>query len=84
MPEQIEPEVIRISPEQLQIAGRILYGQQWQTDFARAVKVDPRRVRQWLSGDRPIPPGIRAEVVKLLLENSQNALSFANILQNIE
>jgi len=39
----------------LKKVGRALYGERWPTDLARDLKLsDGSRVRQWLSGDRPI------------------------------
>ena len=71
----------RMTPEQLRLAGTLLFGQSWQTDFARAVDVDPRRVRQWLSGDRPIPVGLWLEIIELLKENSRDTANYAQRLQ---
>nr|NJM01845.1 hypothetical protein [Desulfobacula sp.] len=51
----------------LKIAGLALYGPRWQTDLSRALNLsDARRIRQWMSGDRPIPPGIWPDLVDLL------------------
>lgn len=51
------------------MAGQALYGDRWQTDLARDLGLsDGRRIRQWLSGDRPIPKGIWNDVAKLLAE----------------
>ena len=67
----------RMTPDQLRQAGSLLYGQSWQTDFARAIDIDPRRVRQWLTGDRPIPLNLWEEVVKLLQEKSKDTAALA-------
>lgn len=72
----------RMTPEQLRLAGTLLFGQSWQTDFARAINVDPRRVRQWLSGDRPIPAGLWLEIVELLRSNSKDTAAYADNLQH--
>jgi hypothetical protein len=32
------------------------YGPRWQTKLARALPVNPRTVRRWLSGERKIRP----------------------------
>lgn len=46
-------------------AGQLLFGEQWQNAFARAAanyretgsgSLDPRLVRRWVAGDRPVPP----------------------------
>jgi hypothetical protein len=48
-------------------AGKALYGDRWQTDLARNLGLtDGRRIRQWLSGDRPVPPGVWKDLGKLL------------------
>lgn len=81
MSEQIDST--HMTPEQLRQAGELLYGTQWQTDFARAIDVDPRRVRQWLSGDRPIPKGLWIEAIELLNSNSKNTAAYAENLQKV-
>lgn len=49
--------------------GRALYGERWQTDLARDLGLsDGRRIRQWLSGDRPIPRGVWNDISKLLTD----------------
>jgi len=49
-------------------AGNALYGERWQTDLARDLGLsDGRRIRQWLSGDRPIPENVRSDLEKLLM-----------------
>lgn len=42
--------------------GETLFGPRWQSDVARVLDVDSRRVREWLSGSRSIPPGIWADL----------------------
>lgn len=51
-------------------AGKALYGERWQTDLAIALGyADARRIRQWLSGDRPIPETIYADLSGLLVSH---------------
>ena len=53
----------------LVMSGQALYGERWQTDLARHLGLsDGRRIRQWLSGDRPIPDGIWKDIARLLTE----------------
>jgi|AntDeeMinimDraft_5_1070356.scaffolds.fasta_scaffold21683_2 hypothetical protein len=48
-------------------SGRALYGERWQTDLARDLGLsDGRRIRQWLSGERPIPEDIEKDLATLL------------------
>lgn len=53
--------------------GQTLYGERWQTDIATALGLrDPRRIRQWLSRDRPIPEGIWKDLRKLLEDRNSD------------
>ncbi|MDO4224029.1 MAG: transcriptional regulator [Acinetobacter sp.] len=56
---------------QLIAIGQALYGTQWQSDLARALDIDSRRVRQWLNDERPIPEWLAREL-KILLQNKIN------------
>lgn len=48
-------------------AGQALYGERWQTDLARDLGLsDARRIRQWLSNERKIPPSIWGDIAGLL------------------
>lgn len=39
-----------LSPELLRQVGEALYGEQWQTELARALDVNNRTVRRWVAG----------------------------------
>jgi hypothetical protein len=52
----------RMTPAELRKIGEALYGKRWQTKFAARIKVDPRTVRRWLSGDRKIRPQVEAHI----------------------
>lgn len=75
-------EEVRLTPEQLKQAGELLYGNQWQSDLARALQVDARRVRDWLQERRPIPIGIKNEIIHLLKKNSLDTANYAEALNN--
>ena len=52
--------------------GKALYGGRWQTDLARDLGLsDGRRIRQWLSDERPIPAGVWRELGQLLAERKK-------------
>ena len=55
--------------EQLERAGRLLYGDAWQANMARSLNIDSRRIRQWNTGDRPMGDWVGAEVIALLEQN---------------
>lgn len=57
--------------EQLEQAGRLLYGDQWQSALARALNVDSRTVRRWASGDSAIKQSISKEIDELLKINQK-------------
>lgn len=57
--------------EQLEQAGRLLYGDQWQSALARALDVDNRTVRRWVSGESAIKDAIRDEITELLTTNQK-------------
>lgn len=53
--------------EELTQFGKLLYGEQWQTNLARELKLsDARRIRAWLSGERKIPVGVWCDIADLL------------------
>lgn len=58
-----------LTTTQLTTIGQALYGTQWQSDLARALSVDSRRVRQWLNNERPIPEWLQGELITLLSTN---------------
>lgn len=44
-----------MTPADLERRCFALYGANWQTALARAVRVDARTVRRWKAGDRAVP-----------------------------
>jgi DNA-binding transcriptional regulator YiaG len=56
-----------LTPDQIEKAGKQLYGEHWQSALARRLRVDARTVRRWIAGDRQIlGPAIVA--IELLLK----------------
>lgn len=74
----------RMTPEELKKAGELLFGNQWQSDLARALEVDSRRVRDWLQERRPIPVGVKTEIIELLRKNSLETANYAESLNTVE
>lgn len=60
--------------------GQALYGTQWQSDLARALDVDSRRVRQWLNDERPIPEWLLSELNTLLTKNIDDCQRLLQVL----
>ena len=73
----------RMTPEELRKAGELLFGNQWQSDLARALEVDSRRVRDWLQERRPIPVGVKTEIIELLRQNSLETANYAESLNTV-
>lgn len=55
-----------VTDPNLKRAGEALYGDRWQSALARDLGVGDRRVREWVAGDRRIPPGVWADIAALL------------------
>lgn len=51
----------------LAACGSALYGERWQTDLARDLKVADRTMRRWVSGESDIPPSVAKDVHALLM-----------------
>lgn len=68
-------------PAELAQAGQALYGERWQSDLARDLGLsDPRRIRQFMAGERKIPPGIWADVARLLRQRGLAAVALSSKL----
>ena len=70
-------------PKEFRKSGEILFGPRWQTDIARALKVDPRRVRQWVKGDRPLPNTIDEDIFQLLNDRLLKIVMFLDFIKTI-
>jgi hypothetical protein len=57
-----------VTPAELRKIGEYLYGPRWQTKLARALPVNVRSVRRWLSGERNIRPVIAERICGLSSE----------------
>ena len=66
----------------LKDVGTALFGERWQTDLSRELKLsDPRRLRQWLNDERQIPPGIMEDLVELLEARQELIKKHINLLK---
>lgn len=61
-------------PALLALAGKALYGDQWQRPLALALERDNRLVRRWAAGDRDIPQEVW-EPLRALLRDRAAALA---------
>lgn len=59
-------------------AGEALYGPRWQSEVARLLDIDDRRVRAWLAGERTIPAGIASDLASALRKRARHAEAVAS------
>lgn len=57
--------------EKLIELGQAAFGDSWQSQTARAISVDPRRVQQWVRGERPVADGVIADLTEVLAYRQQ-------------
>lgn len=50
----------------LEQIGSALYGPRWQSELARALGVNDRTVRRWVSGETPLPDSVLVELRALV------------------
>jgi Bacterial RNA polymerase, alpha chain C terminal domain len=55
-----------MNPDELAAAGRVLYGEQWQTSLGIDLNVGDRAMRRWLAGQMLIPDGVKHEISQAL------------------
>lgn len=56
-------------------SGYALYGDRWQSDIAKALGINDRRVRAWLQAERSIPDGIWADIAALLRQRQHESIA---------
>lgn len=55
-----------ITASELRALGLAVWGHEWQSPLARALKISPRTVRRWASGDTSIPDGVEAQIRRVM------------------
>jgi DNA-binding XRE family transcriptional regulator len=70
-----------MTPADLELMGRLLYGTCWQTTLARNIGVTDRTVRNWSSGETRMKPSNEAQL-KILMARHANFIRI--ILSNLE
>lgn len=59
--------------DELAQVGRLLFGERWQSDLARALGTSARMMRYWVAGTHSCPPDIRPRMVALLQRRVEDA-----------
>jgi len=62
--------------EFLESAGKLLFGDRWQTDTAELLGITYRTVRRWMSGESAIPAGVKTEMIAALKNRQQMIADF--------
>lgn len=57
-----------MTPELFREIGEALHGPDWRTPLAYDLNVARLNVRRWASGEKAIPPGVVADLRRLLQE----------------
>ena len=57
--------------DRLETAGKLLYGDVWQTNLARDLGIDSRLVRQWCAKERVMRYEYYQKIVQLLTERQK-------------
>ena len=60
-----------MTPDELAAAGRVLYGERWQTSLAMDLNVADRTMRRWLVRETPIPNGVERELREVLVKRAK-------------
>ena len=63
---QLEAPTRWPADNRLRAVGEALYGDMWQSNLARDLGVNSRRVREWASGERRTPPSVWPDIAALL------------------
>ena len=61
--------------------GKAAFGDNWQSQTARAIGVDPRRIQQWVREDRIVPDSVLSELLRILRKRSSE---IADCISDIE
>ncbi|WP_438454941.1 hypothetical protein [Vreelandella venusta] len=61
--------------------GQALFGVSWQSDMARALGIkDARKIRFWVSGERPVPTGVWDDLKRITKVRGQRLLELSESL----
>ena len=73
-----------MTPADLRVIGRLLYGRRWETPLAQAIGLHPRTVTRWERGDTAMPEDLPERLhhaARLAVDRSHAALALADRLR---
>lgn len=63
---------LKMQRDLLTDCGEALFGSRWQSALARALDVDDRTMRRWVSGENGMPAGVNIDLLRLLTERASD------------
>lgn len=69
--------------ERLETVGKALFGDQWQTDLARALDIQPRTVRYWMQNGS-VPHGVWKDVKVLCRDRIPLLIAAMTAIEDME
>lgn len=66
---------------ELEQAGKLLFGERWQSELARAIGVTDRLVRMWVARKSPPRPAVRGKIVELLRARQEEITAVLRALE---
>jgi DNA-binding transcriptional regulator YdaS (Cro superfamily) len=66
-----------VTADDLRRCGEALYGPRFQRTLANVLGINERTIRRWVTGDRPVPPGVQQEIARLLKKRAAKAARLA-------
>jgi hypothetical protein len=68
----------------LRIAGEYVFGEtDWKNPMARELGADPRAMRFWLSGERPIPERVLKAIPEIVLKKIMSSREQADKMERV-
>lgn len=75
-----------MTPCELELRGRLLYGRQWQKDLAHNIGVSRQTVAEWKCGRAKIKPCVEKKIEELIAKRARMLRSMiaSNQTENLE
>ena len=70
-------------PKLLADVGQALYGPHWVASLTEALGVSPRTMRRWMNGTADIPPGIAADLRRIICDMQMTLSALTRQLEMI-
>ncbi|EDC3150116.1 hypothetical protein KGN64_003196 [Salmonella enterica] len=68
--------------EKMTAVGKLLYGDNWQSPLSRALGVSDRTIRNYVSGETPVPVGISDRLLSLIAEKMRTLNAAKSLIES--